>query len=82
VLMHRRCLLLFAVDVVVSSTSRAPALAFDDREFCVAARQFALAASTDIGLWIDRTTRNAGMVVCCDTKQVEFQQFTYADHFR
>ena len=61
-LMHRRCLLLFAVDVVVSSTSLAPALAFDDREFCVAARQFALTASTDIGLWIDRTTRNADMV--------------------
>ena len=56
----------------------APALAFDDREFCVAAEQFALAQTKDIGLWIDRTTRNAGMVVSCDMKVVEFKRFIYA----
>lgn len=81
-LMHRRCLLLFVVDVVVSLTSPAPPLAFDDREFCVAARLFALAASTDIGLWIDRTTRNAGMVVCCDTSKLSPNSSRMLHHFR
>jgi len=56
----------------------APALAFDDREFCVAAEQFALAQTKDIGLWIDRTTRNAGMVVSCDMKVGECKRFIYA----
>jgi hypothetical protein len=74
VLARLRYLLLIAA---VSLTALAPALAFDDREFCVAAQQFALAADKDIGLWIDRVTRNAGMAVSCATRTVEFKQFTY-----
>jgi hypothetical protein len=56
----------------------APAFAFQDREFCVVAQQLAIAAEKDIGVWIDRTTRNAGMAVSCEKKTVEFTRFTYA----
>src|SRR5207247_2164479 len=56
----------------------APALAFDDRAFCVAAEQLAHAASKDVDLWIDRVTRNAGMVVSCSARVVEFKRFTYS----
>jgi hypothetical protein len=78
VLTHPRCLLALAAVAPASLTPLALALAFDDREFCVAAEQFALAANKDIGVWIDRVTRNAGMVVSCNTKMVEFKRFTYA----
>jgi hypothetical protein len=47
--------------------------AFHDREVCVAARQLALAAENDVGLWIDRATRNTGMAMFCDRKLVEFK---------
>jgi len=56
----------------------APALALDDKEFCVSAQQLAIAAEKDVGVWIDRVTRNAGMVVSCDRKTVQFTRFTYA----
>jgi hypothetical protein len=56
----------------------APALALDDKEFCVSAQQLAIAAEKDVGVWIDRVTRNAGMVVTCDRKTVQFTRFTYA----
>ena len=39
--------------------------------------QLAVAADKDIGIWIDRVTRNAGMSVACDRKLVEFTRFTY-----
>ena len=55
-----------------------PALALDDKEFCVSAQQLAIAAEKDVGVWIDRVTRNAGMVVTCDRKTVQFTRFTYA----
>src|SRR5207248_2927708 len=56
----------------------APADAFDDKQFCAAVQQVALAAEKDIGAWIDRITRNAGMRIVCDRKLVEFIRFTYA----
>ena len=58
----------------------APALApvLDDRDFCSAAKQLAVAAEQDVGLWLDRVTRNAGMEVWCDRKMVVFKRFTYA----
>jgi hypothetical protein len=56
----------------------APALALDDKEFCVSAQQLAIAAEKDVGVWIDRLTRNAGMVVSCDRKTIQFTRFTYA----
>jgi hypothetical protein len=63
--------------IAIALVTLAPALAFDDQQFCVAARQLAIAADKDIGLWIDRVTRNAGMVVACDRRVVEFTRFAY-----
>jgi len=54
-----------------------PTLAFDDKSFCVATQQLAIAAEKDIGLWVDRVTRNAGMNVLCDRRVVESTRFTY-----
>lgn len=54
-----------------------PAAAFDDEDFCAAARQLAVAADRDVGVWIDRKTRNAGIEVTCERKRVEFRRFTY-----
>jgi hypothetical protein len=55
-----------------------PALAFSDREFCIVAQQLVAATKADVGVWIDRQTRNAGMFVSCDRRSVEFTRFTYA----
>ncbi len=66
------------VTLVLLLATAAPAFAFEDREFCVVARQLAMAAEKDIGVWIDRVTRKAGMAVSCDKKTVEFIRFTYA----
>ena len=73
-LAHRRCLRVLIIQTALSSM----ASAFDDQEFCAAVQQFASAANQDVGLWLDRTTRNAGMVVSCGAKVVEFKRFTYA----
>jgi hypothetical protein len=54
-----------------------PVCALDDKEFCVAAKQIATAVDKDIGIWIDRVTRNAGVTVSCDKKVVEFKRFLY-----
>lgn len=51
--------------------------AFSDQDFCSAARQFAAAIERDVGIWVDRTTRNAGVGVFCERKSVEFWHFTY-----
>jgi hypothetical protein len=64
--------------VAILSPVLAQASAFDDREFCLAAQQLSMAAETDVGLWIDRVTRNAGMFVSCDRRMIEFKRFTYA----
>jgi hypothetical protein len=53
------------------------AVAFDDKLFCVAAQQLAIAVSKDVGNWMDRVTRNAGMAVACDSRIVEFTRFAY-----
>jgi hypothetical protein len=51
-----------------------PALAFDDRQFCVAAKEFVRAVAGDVGTWTDRQTRNDGVDVGCDTKVVHFKR--------
>jgi hypothetical protein len=65
------------VGMAVLICTSTPTLAFDDKSFCVAAQQLAIAAEKDIGIWIDRVTRNAGMNVLCDRKVVESTRFTY-----
>ena len=73
----RCCVISFLALLAVWLAPPAPALAFDDSDFCVAAKQLAVAADKDIGIWVDRVTRSAGMVVSCDKKVVEFRRFTY-----
>ena len=41
-------------------------------------KAFASASELDVGVWLDRVTRNGGMGVYCDKKIVEFKRFTYA----
>ena len=72
---HRHCVVPLAVVAAASSMATAPALAYDDREFYVAVQEFARAANKDIGLWIDRTTRNDGVTASCNTRIVEFKRF-------
>jgi hypothetical protein len=78
VLAHRRCRLLLLVTAAVSSAIAGPVCAFTDAEFCTAVKQVAIAAEKDVGLWLDRVTRNGGMSVSCERKVVEFKRFTYA----
>jgi hypothetical protein len=73
-----RCPGLLWAAVAFLPTAPIPVLAFDDKQFCGAVRQLAVAAEQDVGLWTDRTTRNAGISVSCDRKLVEFRRFTYA----
>jgi hypothetical protein len=53
----------------------APSLAFDDAEFCVAAKEFVRSAAGDVGTWTDRFTRNDGVEIGCDLKTVHFKRF-------
>jgi hypothetical protein len=64
--------------VLLLTTGATSALALDDGDYCVLAQQLAIAAEKDIGIWIDRMTRNAGMVVSCDRRIVEYRRFTYS----
>ena len=76
---HPRCLLPMAVGAAaVWMPAATRVFAFDDKDFCIAAQQLALAANNDVGLWIDRTTRNGGMTVACDARRIEFKRFSYA----
>ena len=77
-LLRHRNSLAQLVAVGLLSAAPVPALAFDDGEFCIAIQQLSAAAERDVGLWIDRTTRNAGISVFCDRRLVEFKRFTYA----
>jgi hypothetical protein len=66
------------VAIILPLALPVPAHAFDDKQFCAAVQQVAIAAEKDIGIWTDHTTRNAGMRIACDRKLVEFIRFTYA----
>ncbi len=54
-----------------------PVAAFSDTEFCAVANQMAVAAEQDVGIWIDRKTRSAGITVDCAKKVIQFKRFTY-----
>ncbi len=49
--------------------------AFDDAEFCVAAKEFIRSAAGDVGTWTDRFTRNDGVDIGCDLRTVHFKRF-------
>ena len=75
-----RCLVLavLAPGAIAWAALTTSAQAFDDSDFCAAVRQLAVAVDGDVGVWIDRVTRNGGMVISCEKKKVEFRRFTYA----
>jgi hypothetical protein len=52
-----------------------PARAFDDEQFCAAAKQVLRAAAVDVGTWTDRQTRHDGIDIGCDLKTVHFRRF-------
>jgi hypothetical protein len=52
-----------------------PVLAFDDEQFCVAAKQVLRASAVDVGTWTDRLTRHDGIDIGCDLKTVHFRRF-------
>src|SRR5262245_41410338 len=51
-----------------------PARAFDDAQFCVAAKEFIRSTMGDVGTWTDRLTRNDGVEVGCEQKVVHFKR--------
>jgi len=65
------------VTAAMSCAMAVAVAAFSDREFCDVAKQVAIAAEQDVGNWIDRKTRNAGIIVDCTDKVVQFKRFTY-----
>ena len=52
-----------------------PLQAFDDAQFCVAAKEFVRSVTGDVGTWTDRYTRNDGVEIGCDLKTVHFKRF-------
>jgi hypothetical protein len=63
------------VAAVVLAWASQPSRAFDDQEFCVAAKEFVRSAAVDVGTWTDRFTRNDGVEIGCDLKTVHFKRF-------
>src|SRR5262245_46370034 len=51
-----------------------PAHAFDDAQFCVAAKEFIRSTIGDVGTWTDRLTRNDGVEIGCEGKVVHFRR--------
>jgi len=49
--------------------------AFEDAQFCVAAKEFIRSVAGDEGTWTDRFTRNDGVEIGCDLKTVHFKRF-------
>jgi hypothetical protein len=60
---------------VTAAVASAPSSAFDDAEFCVAAKEFIRSATGDVGTWTDRFTRNDGVDIGCDLKTVHFKRY-------
>lgn len=78
ILRRLRCLqLVIAIATMACNPPMAIAV-FEDKEFCIMVEQLAVAAEGDVGIWIDRMTRSAGIAATCPTKTVEFRRFTYA----
>jgi hypothetical protein len=52
--------------------------AFDDAQFCIAAKEFVRSAAGDVGTWTDRFTRNDGVEIGCELKTVHFKRYSKA----
>jgi hypothetical protein len=64
-----------AILALLVTSSSTPSQAFDDGEFCIAAKEFVRSAAGDVGTWTDRFTRNDGVEIGCDLKTVHFKRF-------
>lgn len=64
-----------AVSALLVISPGTPSRAFDDSEFCIAAKEFVRSAAGDVGTWTDRFTRNDGVEIGCDLKTVHFKRF-------
>jgi hypothetical protein len=62
----------------VPAVTTVPARAFDDAQFCVAAKEFVRSVAGDVGTWTDRYTRNDGVEIGCDLKTVHFKRYSKA----
>ncbi len=63
------------VAATVLAATASSSQAFDDGQFCVAAKEFIRSAAGDVGTWTDRLTRNDGVEIGCDLKTVHFKRF-------
>ena len=66
---------LVAAAVSVASTGT-PLRAFDDAEFCIAAKEFVRSVAGDVGTWTDRLTRNDGVDIGCEDGEICERVFT------
>ena len=57
----------------------APALPFDQDEFCVAVTDVARRMNARRGKWLDRSTRHDGVEVDCEPKTLEAKRFLNTD---
>src|SRR6476619_7673212 len=61
--------------VIALALTPAPALPFDQDEFCVAVTDVARRMNARRGKWLDRSTRHDGVEVDCDAKTLEAHRF-------
>jgi hypothetical protein len=68
----RACTIPIAITL---SLAPAPALSFDEDEFCVAVTDVAQRMNARRGKWLDRSTRHDGIEVDCESKKFEAKRF-------
>jgi hypothetical protein len=73
--MRAPLLIVIGASTLLSAAASAPSHAFDNTQFCQAARQLTRAEVRDVGTWINRTTRNDGVELFCDRKIVHFKRY-------
>ena len=73
--MRAPLLIAIGASTLLSAAASAPSHAFDNTQFCQAARQLTRAEVRDVGTWINRTTRNDGVELFCDRKIVHFKRY-------
>jgi hypothetical protein len=74
----RFSLLTAGVAALALALAAEAAQAFDDNQFCVAAKEFVRSAEGDVGTWTDRFTRNDGVEIGCEQKTVHFKRTSKA----
>jgi len=65
--------------VMLVTLMPAPALSFNQDEFCLAVTDIASRMNARKGKWLDRSTRYDGLAVDCEAKTLEVRRFLNAD---